>query len=505
MKPADLERALRDLPSIGTLLKVRPYRQIWRFELGGKPYYLKFYPRNEGRWKRLFRGSSALREFLNLQAMQRAGVPSPRAVAQLTGFTVNGVKGDAVILEGIEPSVQLDQHLNALALRGERPRDHRDLADQVVDIVSKLGRAKLGHNDLHLGNFLLSDGKLVLLDGYAVHAGGMTTNDILLLGYSVMRFATTADLVRGWRQFSSAPMPAKNPVRKRLWRKVIEQSFGDNTYFGKLADAEWSGHFFKHNKLPRRWSESSRHDVAREDWQREWPKLLDAIDQDKLDVIKRSGSGDVLSGTVTLGGRDVPVIVKRPKRRLLRRYVTEIGRGSRPRRAWKKAWSLVARDIPTAWPMMFMERRKVGYATDALIVFERVQGTLLSEFDLNCLDAEDRQTLFRRLGRTLRLLESRGLSQYDSKMTNWIVQRDNKLGPVPIMIDVDGIRRIVPDMWPIDRLLRSMREHKQYTRADSKELCLGYAPRADLLVDPSDGASSPERREDGGEGSGAWT
>src|SRR5437667_268058 len=143
VSPDELDHALRELPRIGKLLKVRPYRQVWRFEFGGKPYYLKFYPRNEGKLKRLIRGSSALREFLNLQALQRAGVPSPRAVAHLSGFTLEQLKGDAVILEGIEPSVQLDHHLNDLTLRGERPADHRGLARQIIDMVHKLGEAKL--------------------------------------------------------------------------------------------------------------------------------------------------------------------------------------------------------------------------------------------------------------------------------------------------------------------------------------------------------------------------
>jgi len=44
---------------------------------------------------------------------------------------------------------------------------------------------------------------------------------------------------------------------------------------------------------------------------------------------------------------------------------------------------------------------------------------------------------------------------------------DPRLGPVPVVIDVDGIRKITPPMWPIDRLLRSLREHPQYTPADS--------------------------------------
>ena len=479
MSPEEFDNALRDLPRTGKLLKVRPYRQVWRFEFGGKPYYLKFYPRNEGKLKRLIRGSSAMREFLNLQALQRAQVPAPRAVAHLSGFVVDNVKGDAVILEGIEPSVQLDHHLNEPALRGERAPKHHDIALQVIEIVNKLGRAKLGHGDLHLGNFLLSEGRLYLLDGYAVRRGGMRTRDVMLLGHSVARFATTTDKVRAWSAITGArTLPQANSVRRRQWRKFLESTVGDNAYFGRLplGNTGRTGHFFKHGKFPRRWAPASALDITPGDWQREFPSLLDKLERDDVEVLKRTPGGDVLATEILLGGRAVPVVVKRPKRRHWYRYLNEIGRGGRARRAWFKAWSLVARDIPTAWPLLLAERRRFGYVIDSFTVFERVAGTLLAHADFAAMDPCSRRTLFHRLGRTLRLLERQGLSQYDSKMSNWVIVEDEKLGPVPVMIDVDGIRRWVPPLWPIDRLLRSLREHKQYTPQDSKWVCLGYAP-----------------------------
>ena len=81
VSPVALENFLRDLPRNGTRIKDRGYRQVWRFEFEGKGYYLKFYPRRGMRLKRIFRGSAALREFVRLQALQRAGVPAPRAIA----------------------------------------------------------------------------------------------------------------------------------------------------------------------------------------------------------------------------------------------------------------------------------------------------------------------------------------------------------------------------------------------------------------------------------------
>ncbi len=62
------------------MVKDRGYRQVWRFEHDGKPYYLKFYRRSGLRdaWRRLFRGSPAAREFQRLQWLQKAGINAPR-------------------------------------------------------------------------------------------------------------------------------------------------------------------------------------------------------------------------------------------------------------------------------------------------------------------------------------------------------------------------------------------------------------------------------------------
>jgi hypothetical protein len=221
---SQLEESLRDLPRVGALVKDRGYRQVWRFEASGKPYYLKFYPRAGFVLKRLVRGSPALREFTRLVALQKASVPSPRAVAVLSGFRINQVIGDAVIIEGLEPAVQLDRYLSGLEMCAQPVPERRQLAQRVRDLVQQLSRAKLGHSDLHLGNFLLKDGQVYLLDGYAVRPGGLRAADLLLLGHSARRFATTTDLLRGWRQLTSGgDLPPVNRASRRLYRKFQER------------------------------------------------------------------------------------------------------------------------------------------------------------------------------------------------------------------------------------------------------------------------------------------
>jgi tRNA A-37 threonylcarbamoyl transferase component Bud32 len=389
--------------------------------------------------------------------------------------------GDAVILEAIEPSIQLDRYLNDFDMAARSVPDRRRLADQLVELIYQLGGAKLGHVDLHLGNILLSSGRLYLLDGYAVRHGGLKLRHVLMLGHAAGRWATRTEIVRGWRRLMSGQTnpPIGNPLSSRLASKFLRRTRGENPYFGTLAIGKWRGHFVKGLKLPRWWTPASALRVSQADWQREWPALLNRVESGQTaSVIKRTRSGEVLADVVHVGGVDVQVIIKRPRRKTLWRRINAFARPGKARRSWFKAWKLIIRGFPTEWPLLLMERRRAGYTCDSILVVARVCGPTLANADLDALDPAAREMLFRRLGRTIRRVEQEGFSHFDSKSSNWIVMTDRARGPIPVMIDVDGVRHYRWDGFGIRRLLRSMKSHPQYTRLDSLHLCQGYAPYA---------------------------
>ena len=466
-------------------MKDRPYRQVWRFEHEGRPYYLKFYPREGVRkrfhhlrdwFRRLGRGSPAVLEFSRLQMLQRAKIAAPRPVAVLVGFRLSGQLGDAVIMEAIEPAVSLDHYLNDFALRGMRAPDHRDISRQVRELAHQLVVTKLGHDDLHLGNFLISNGRVHLLDGYAVRRG-MRARDIYRLAHSVSPFATNTDLRRGWNLLvGGGSMPRRNPISAELRNAFLKRVGDDNRYFGRLDIGPWSGVFFRETKFAKRWSEASGLIIARAEWEQAWSDLVQRIERDELLILKRGRSGDVLATELALGGRVIQVIIKRPRKRYWYRYLNEIPRPSRSWRSWVKGWNLIARNLPTAWPLLVMERRRFGYLVDQFSVFERVAGPTLARADLDSFDAPAREMLFRRAGRILRKIDETGMSHFDAKASNWIVREDPVIGPSPVLIDTDAVRFRRWAALGIRRLLRSMKDHPQYTPLDSLALCLGYAP-----------------------------
>jgi hypothetical protein len=83
----------------------------------------------------------------------------------------------------------------------------------------------------------------------------------------------------------------------------------------------------------------------------------------------------------------------------------------------------------------------------------------------------------------------------DAKSTNWIVFNDGaSAGPLPVLVDVDGVRHYRWATAGILRLLRAMKQHGQYTPADSLALCQGYAPGAGHAVEGGEGNSNDEIR-----------
>jgi tRNA A-37 threonylcarbamoyl transferase component Bud32 len=360
-----------------------------------------------------------------------------------------------------------------------------------MGIVRSLAKAGLGHTDLHLGNFLLKgDGTVYLLDAYAVRRGGVTLSQLLLLGHSAGRYATRTEMVRGWRELApdDARVPVRNPVSVRLWHKMAGRAVEENAYFAKLRVGEWTGFGFKRAKFPYAWSRVSGTEFERGELERAWGELSGRIERGEVRYIKQSESGDVMAADVEVGGRTLSVVVKEPRRKQWHRWFTDVLRGDRAMRAWVRAWELIARDIPTAWPIMVMRRTVAGYPVESAIVFERVEGVPLAHVKLGEMSGGERDTLFRRVGRLLRRIDESGYYHRDAKSDNVMVERGN----VPVLVDLDGIRELTFGRWSLPRMLASMKLHKAYAPADSMSLCKGYAPYARVEA---------ERGGEGGEAS----
>ena len=462
-----LANVLRDLPRTGTLVSDDPNRRLWRIDVAGRPYYLHFLP------ARLWRPSAALAEFRRLQWLQRAGVPAVRPTATFMGLNIDGRRGDGLLVTGVEPSRTLADILTEARLAGRQPPDHRQLVLAVVRLLAALKASGLAVPRITAGDILVHDARALLLHARRVRRRQPRLADLEDLAADCDPFLSRADVLRAWRALGSqAPPP---PAARAMWCRRLHQA---RLGIVALKVGAWSGHCYTGTDRPQRWSAASRMTIPRQQWERAWPLLLTQIEADQLEVLKRDDGGDVLGASVVLDGRPLDVIVKRPRRKFWYRYLNEIGRGTRASRAWEKAWRLVARGIPTAWPLLLMQRRRLGYAVDAVLVCERIPGATLSCIDWAALEPDEARRLLWRCGRLLRLLEQRGLSLYDAKATNWMVRDDPVQGLTPMLIDVDGIR-LINRGGGLARLLRSLRQSPHFSDDLACHLARGYAPFAD--------------------------
>jgi len=501
---ADLEQSLRTLPQRGRLLRHDRHLAVWQFDHAGRDYRLYHFART-GLIGRLLRRPSAWALFNGLQRLQKADIPALRPVAMLSGFQVDESTdirgGDAVIVEYPAAAVGLDEYLQDLEQRGTAVPDRRRLVMLLAGLLYRSGKAGLGLRDATLGSFILSNDQLLIADGTIVRwpilgRGGLVRDDLLSLAHSARRFATRTELLRTWQFLCpGAPLPPmRNRVATARDAAASRAAFCENDRFGKIRVEDWHGIFTKKSAHARRYAPTSNLAFTAADWQQAWPGILEQIRSGKLTPLKRGDNGDVWLADVTVAGQALRLVIKHPRRKHARQYLTDIVRGSRGRRIWIKTWKALARDLPVEWPLLLMEERRAGYVTDAVVVVSFIPGPTFAAVDLDAIGAQARDSLMRRAGAILRRIESLGFTHTDAKSTNWIIYDDAVLGPSPVMIDADALRHYRWSLMGLHRLLRAMRQHPQYTPQDSKALCQGYAPTAYLATDddpPQDTTAIP--------------
>ena len=295
------------------------------------------YPRPGGKLKRMLRGNPAMRKFVRLQWLQKAKVPAPRAVAVLSGFTIDKRQGRRRHLRSHRAGGAA-RSLSA-RLRNARPAPRSPpLARQCARSSRRWARRATATMTCTWANLLRTDDGVYLLDAYAVTAGGLKMRQILRLGHSVARYATRQDIKRGWDLLAparrcpapttSVPPSGANPSSRITGRQFLLRQ--NHQRPNGAASSSSTGSIPTASpppagcKLKKRTGSGNGRCFGR----RSRAGLLE--------VLKSSRSGDVLAGEVTLAGRPLEVIVKRARRKKWYRYVNEIGRGSRSWRAWKR-------------------------------------------------------------------------------------------------------------------------------------------------------------------------
>jgi tRNA A-37 threonylcarbamoyl transferase component Bud32 len=364
------------------------------------------------------------------------------------------------------------------------------LARTLADFLRRLHDQGVTHLDLHPGNLLLrleadDQPRFFLVDLHATTLGpplgeqACLDNLAQLNNWFALK-ASRSDRLRFWQHYrgTTDPQVAAELERRtlrsqfHLWNTRFRRCLGNNRYYQRLRRGELTGHAVR--------------DLA--------PDLLQRLAGDPDAPFRQAGVSllkDSASSTVAVlheGGRRF--LYKRFRVRSWGDPWLALLRQTPALRSWILGHALLERGLPTARPLLLLQRQRYSLLTESYLLTEMIEPATNLHYYLWGLDklpADQRQRqrrrLIDRLARLLRALHCRGLAHRDLKANNILV-RDQEF----------GVRGQESGIWLIDlvgasrhgevgrrrkvrnlaRLNASLQEHHQVSHGERLRFLLLY-------------------------------
>ncbi|MCE5278022.1 MAG: lipopolysaccharide kinase InaA family protein [Planctomycetaceae bacterium] len=498
------------------LVKRNASRSVWHGSVGGQRVYLKqFHARSLG--SRLVRGlgvSRARREMHFSAALQRAGVEAVSVLA----WTCGGGR-EWMVSRAVEPACGADAWHEALA--GDRSPAARRRVEQasaaLARMLARMHAAGIFHQDLHCGNILVQDAggsvELVLMDLHRV-AQGRPTRPAMAANLAQLLcdrgdFTTRSQRLRFLKHYLAA---LGGDGTARGWQMMIEQSaqrhrrtlrakrdrrvLKDNAYFARIKlPRGWRGHVVlaSKRKFPPSVACEATFSAA------QWAALLErpeSLLEGDCEVLKDSRSSLVVRRSVVMGGREITMHIKRPRRKQWYKILVDCLRPSRPVRAFELGHALLTRRIATALPLAALERRWGPLLLDSILITETVFCPRLNDFfnahlsvppsgEHQLTPAQQRQLaqdVLTEMGRLLQRLHDNNYAHRDLKANNMLVHWRGGRSPGIVLVDLDGLRpvRVLTQRRRFQGLMRlnvSLLNCPVVNHAGQLRMLLGYLRR----------------------------
>jgi len=423
--------------------------QAWRFTFNDVEHVLHFHT---------VKGSAA-KEFAALKRFQDLSLPAPRVIALLSGFIIDGRRGDATILTSLSTATRLDT-INPYNLSTSQ---NASIRSQLVDLLKACHRHQCCPRPLTLSRFALKqDGSLIVLPGNTFPAGFVSTLRLGELASSALFATTRAQRLRIWNTFREGErVPADRLLFARAATNHAGRAIEIGGQSGTIRTAVFPGSW---------WSKFAITPSAASDLRAIEHELHADSNTPTSTTIKSDSSGTVR--LIHIGG--VEVVVKSPLTRPGLKTAIARFRTSRVRRVWKKAHTLLARGFAVEMPLFVLDPAPGNPGKPGVIAFEKVPGTVLTLLDFDLLSIQSREMLFVRIGTFIRRIEAQRWSHFDTKSSNWIISTSITGELIPVMIDCDGVRFYPWRGFAIRRLLRSLDEHPKFKPIDRKQVWFGY-------------------------------
>jgi tRNA A-37 threonylcarbamoyl transferase component Bud32 len=509
------------------LVKQNAQRSVWRAVLGGAPYFLKYYL--SGGWsgvlRRLFRLPACLAEWNSGIFALRAGIPAVRPAGYTTGLVCAGKRCALLVTEALEPAYPLNEFWRMVESDPD-PRRRREDKEQLVELlgemIARAHQAGLEHLDMHAANILVQPVgprryRTAFVDLHSARldvpvSDRAVVRNLVQLHQWFRKNSTIGDRLRflraycRWRNEFEVCYPHGRRLDLSFEQLVAALARGTERHAERLGAQRdrrlWrDGRYFRRLRLPGGWrgmvfvrckhadgeSRASSLVLETEWWRQQLSQPLRWFGPESS-VCKESHSATVARALLPVGDGQLPVFVKRPRARNRLRALRLLLPPSRSARAWRTGHALLHRDIATARPLAYLERRAGPIILDSLLVTEALPGavdleTLLRQTAAR-LTGRDwlrfKCGLAKALARHLRRLQERGFIHRDCKAQNILVS------PPPartlLWIDLDGVRRagrISPAqrLAPLLRLHVSLESLPGLTRTDRVRFLQHYLAR----------------------------
>jgi tRNA A-37 threonylcarbamoyl transferase component Bud32 len=245
--------------------------------------------------------------------------------------------------------------------------------------------------------------------------------------------------------------------RQKLYAKRARRVVGNNRYFHRLRlNNGWRGHAVLESKRCMPFSSAAHWAFTPDQWESLLSDPLKLLEEPYDRLIKHSGSGVVLRKKITVGGHVLDVVIKNPRRKKSWKILLDCFRPSRPMRAFKLGHALLTRNIPTALPLVVLERKIGPLLLDSILITEYVPSQPLPNFlhhwlglhssEIPSLDKSERRRLAQhviwQMGRLLQHLHDNRYHHRDLKGSNMLVYWSQQAPPEIVLIDLDGLKYV---------------------------------------------------------------
>ncbi len=366
------------------------------------------------------------REASGIRALQTQGIATPELIGE--GEIEGG--GRYLLSAYLDGAETLQQRWDSLPARQPGEADALTLLGQALGVIGAMHRCGLVQTDLHLGNFLLHEAQLCVIDGDAVEALSpgapltpMQAEDNLAIFFAQLDpewDALCELLLIGYLQHN--PL-ALNPDRLAEQIKRVRQRRLDDFLGKTLRDCTQFS-------VKRSWTRFTA--VVRNECQR-LTSLLAAPDEALANqaLLKDGGSSTV--GCAVVDGKSV--VIKRYNIKGFGHWLTRFWRPSRAWHSWLAAHRLQFLGIPTPAPLAMIEQRFGPLRRRAWLITEYCDGVdLLRHLGESGDQAPDDATASALLTLFAQLQWAR-ISHGDFKATNLLWHQ----GRV-VLIDLDAMQ-----------------------------------------------------------------